>query len=1234
MKKSLRKKAPTRGRSAPRLSPAAESSSSNLFPIVGVGASAGGLEAFSDLLHHLPEKTGMAFVLVQHLDPTHGSVLPEILARKTTIPVEEITDGVHVLPDHIYVIPANSNMLLEDGALRLSARVVVRGQHMPIDAFFHSLANERGALAIGVILSGTASDGTEGCTAIKVAGGITFAQDEASAKYSSMPHSAVYAGCIDFVLTPKDIAKELTRIGRHPYVATALAKPEETSDIATGSELQTIFSLLRDASGVDFANYKQSTLQRRINRRMVLHHIEELKDYVRYIRRNPKELDELYSEILIHVTGFFRDPEAFNVLRTTVFPHLFKDRNPEDGPVRIWIPGCSTGEEVYSIVIAVTEYIWEEARNLKVAFAGSKAVQIFATDISDISLDRARSGLYTEAAVADVSAERLKRFFVKLEKGYQVDKPLREMCIFAKQNIAKDPPFSNLDLISCRNLLIYLGPVLQKRVIPTLHYALKPNGYLMLGGSESLGAFSDHFTLVDKKYKIYQKKQTAAPLITYLAGLDYGVRKPQTSRPQRMLTPEVPVDREVDRTLANRFIPASIVVNDEMEILQFRGRTGAYLEPAAGHPTFSLSRMAREGLLVDLRSALTKANEEVLSTNEELQSTNEELEIAKEELQSSNEELTTVNDELQNRNTELSQANNDLLNLFGNVNIPVVMVGNDLRIRRFTPPAQKLLNLIPADIGRRVGQIRPNADLEDLEQIVQTTIDSTILHEREVREKDGTWYLMRVRPYKTAENKIEGAVISFQDIDALKRSLEQSRHYADALIESAREAILVLDDNLRVTVANSAFYRKFEVSKEDTEGNLIYELGNRQWNIPKLRELLGKITEQNTRVDDFEVQHDFLNLGPGTMLLNAHRMEVQPGRHMILLSIEDVTQKKKQLDELKLHAALIEMANETVLVRDIEGTIHFWNRGAEEMYGWTKGEALGKSVPELLQSQYPVPFDEIREQLFRTGRWEGELVHVRRDGEKRIINSRWALQKENEGDPVVLEINSDITERKQSEENLRQLSGYLMRVQDEERRRIARELHDSTGQKLVAAKLNLEAIAKDGKRNPAPAKESLARTIKLVDEITSEIRTVAQLLHPPLLDEAGLISATRWLVDGFSDRSKIQVDLALPPDIGRLPVNVEIALFRVIQESLNNVHRHSGAKKAAIELKRNAQHVTLQISDNGKGLPVGLLSETGQTRAFGVGILGMKERLAQLGGWLEVTSNKRGTTIKAVVPAQ
>jgi len=433
-------KAPTRRRSVPRPSPSAQGSSSHVFPIVGIGASAGGLEAFSNLLDHLPEKTGMAFVLVQHLDPTHGSVLTEILARKTQIPVTEVTDGIQILPDHIYVIPANTNMMVEDGVLRLGARMLVRGQHMPIDAFFHSLANDRGNRAIGVILSGTASDGTEGCTAIKAAGGITFAQDENSAKYNSMPRSAITAGCIDFVAPPKDIAIELGRIGRHPYLAPTLTRHEEPDTIATGSELETLFSLLHDATGVDFSYYKQSTIQRRLKRRMVLHRLEKLKDYLRFIKQTPGELDELYRDILIHVTGFFRDSEAFDALRKTVFPAIFRNHKPNDVPVRIWVPGCSTGEEVYSIAIALIEYLWDEVHAPSLVSATTKLVQVFATDISESALNRARSGLYTEAAVADVSPERLRRFFVRLDGGYQISKPIRDMCIFARQNLAKDPP--------------------------------------------------------------------------------------------------------------------------------------------------------------------------------------------------------------------------------------------------------------------------------------------------------------------------------------------------------------------------------------------------------------------------------------------------------------------------------------------------------------------------------------------------------------------------------------------------------------------------------------------------------------------------------------------------------------------------------------------------------------------------------------------------------------------------
>jgi len=965
-----------------------------LFPIVGIGASAGGLEAFSELLRHLPEKTGMAFVLVQHLDPKHESGLREILARTTKIPVTEVVQGVVVEPDHAYVIPANANLTLKNGTLQLGSRVLNRGQHMPIDNFFRSLAENAGQQAIGVILSGTASDGTEGCRAIKAGGGITFAQDEESAKYDSMPRNAVNAGCIDFILSPKDIARELGGISQHPYVARVVEQETEGFQGMVGSDLNALFGLLRESTGVDFTNYKHTTLQRRIRRRMVVHRVAKLKDYLRFIGKRPEELDELYRDLLIHVTGFFREPEAFVALRKHVYPRLFEGRKP-DNPIRVWVAGCSTGEEVYSIAITLLEYMWVHSRNISQA---ATAIQIFATDISDTALDRARTGLYTESAVSEISVDRLKRFFIRLDGGFQVNKSIRDMCIFAKQNLVKDPPFSNLDLVSCRNLLIYLGPVLQRRVIPTLHYALKPGGYLMLGASENLGGFADHFGLVDKKDKIYQKRKTSARLTTYFANPDYLPIRAGDVKLPRELPASFTVEREVEHLLVNRFVPASVVVNDQLEIVQFHGKTGAYLEPPAGQPSFSLAKMAREGLLVDLRAALTtakktnatvrkqgvqiqseegtrevnlevvplrgpsaqerlyvvvfqdeadkaavekkgkagkpvkvarstardtellkremsqlreqlrslieehettteefkSAHEEVLSANEELQSTNEELETAKEELQSTNEELTTLNEEMQNRNSELGSANNDLLNLLGHVDIPVVMVSNDLRIRRFTPPAQKLLNLLPGDIGRRLGEIRPNLDVEDLESLANEAIRRAAAQERQVRTKEGGWQMLYVRPYKTWDNRIEGAVISLQDVDALKRTLDQTREYADTIVESAREPIVVLNAKLQVTAANPAFYRAFDVSRDETEKRLIYELGNGQWNIPKLRELLEEIVPQNSRVDDFQMSHDFPHLGPRNMLLNARRVEMQPGRAFILLAIEDVTDKRSE----------------------------------------------------------------------------------------------------------------------------------------------------------------------------------------------------------------------------------------------------------------------------------------------------------------------------------------------------
>jgi two-component system, chemotaxis family, CheB/CheR fusion protein len=595
--------------------PTLAKSNPKTFPVVGIGASAGGLEAFSELLRRLPEKSGMAFVLVQHLDPKHGSELRDILSRTTKIPVTEVTDGTRVQPDHVYVIPPNTTIALQDGVLRLAPRVLTRGQHMPIDHFLRSLAEARGNRAISVILSGTASDGTEGSRAVKAAGGITFAQDEKTAKYDSMPRSAVNSGCVDFVLPPADIAAELNRVAQHPYLTPA--EPEKSDvALAPGDQMEALLSLLRDATGVDFTHYKQTTLQRRIKRRMVLQKLEKLKDYVRFVRNTPGEVENLYQDILIHVTGFFRDPEAFEALRKLVLPYLFK--NPrKSGTVRIWVPGCSTGEEVYSLAMVMLEYLWLETSKTARVPLGNVPFQIFATDISDGALDRARAGLYSDALTSEISPERLRRFFLRLDGGYQIVKPVREMCIFAKQNVAKDPPFSNLDLISCRNLLIYLGPALQKRVLPTMHYALKPDGYLMLGESESLGAFSEYFTPLDRKSKIFQKKKSVARLATYFGALDYGIRRGEDVKAPRGPQPAFAIEKEVDRLLMNRFVPASVVVNDEMEIVHLRGKTGAYLEPAAGHPTFSLSKMAREGLLVDLRAALSKAKKENIIVRKE-----------------------------------------------------------------------------------------------------------------------------------------------------------------------------------------------------------------------------------------------------------------------------------------------------------------------------------------------------------------------------------------------------------------------------------------------------------------------------------------------------------------------------------------------------------------------------------------------------------------------------------------
>ena len=862
------------GRNA-RISSKEDSSASperkNDLLIAAVGASAGGIEAFTELVSNLPTDTGMAFVLIQHLDPEHHSMLTELLSKKTAMRVKEVTNGMSVEPNHVYVIPPNATMSISNHTLQLAPRGDSRALHMSIDHFMRALAEEQGNRAIGVILSGSGTDGTAGLAEIQAHGGVTFAQDEVSAKYDSMPRSAVSSGCVDYILAPKAIARELSRIARHPYLVRDQG-PELAPAENTGLSL--VFQLLRKTTGVDFTHYRQTTILRRIQRRMVVHKMEEIDEYVKYLQSNPTEIKALYQDMLINVTSFFRNAKMFDALKAHVFPSIVKNR-PAEGSLRIWTPGCASGEETYSVAISLLEALGDKASQTH--------IQFFGTDISETTIGKARSGLYPENIQGDVSPERLRRFFTKVEGGYRISKTIRDMCIFAQHNVLNDPPFSQMDLICCRNLLIYLEPVLQNKVISLFHYATRLGGYLVLGTSEGVGTATNLFSNEDRTHKIFLKKSTGVrqPVTFSLAtpgerheygGFRIPAKQPDTSWNY------LEAQKEFDRRLLSQYSPATVFVNEDLEIIHTRGSVNRYLKLAPGRASLSILKMAREGLLLDLRNAITKAkkdnvtvrkqniqikngngngnggsdtirvvnfevapinmgnlkeiyfmivfeesiapprvraarpakragesesvvtgritkleqelaatkeylqsvietqeatneelqsaNEEILSSNEELQSTNEELETAKEELQSANEELSTVNDELRSRNQEVTQINNDLTNLFASIDFAVVIVGSDLSIRRFTPQAQKFLGLIPADVGRPLTNINPTIEIPELQSLVLQVMSTLRQVDRQIADHQGARYQLRILPYRTTENKIDGAIITIIDISS------------------------------------------------------------------------------------------------------------------------------------------------------------------------------------------------------------------------------------------------------------------------------------------------------------------------------------------------------------------------------------------------------------------------------------------------------------------------------------
>ncbi|MBN1247650.1 MAG: PAS domain S-box protein [Anaerolineae bacterium] len=892
-------------------------------PVVGVGASAGGLAAYQELLSHTPPDTGMAFVLVQHLDPDRNSLMPELLQRYTRMPVTQAEDGIVVEPNHVYTIPPNAELALVHGRLRLLPLPAERGARQPIDTFFRSLAADRQTEAIGVVLSGAGSDGTLGLREIKDAGGLTLAQDPDVAAYGAMPRSAIRAGVADYVLPPADMVAQLTG-----YVRYARAAGPALSE--AGDHLQSLVAVLREQTGHDFSLYKENTLSRRVERRMALAQTVALSEYVRHVQADPSEAQALFEELLIGVTSFFRDPAAFQALEEKVLSELLPDsarEGPEPGrPLRIWVPGCSTGEEAYSIAILVRERLEALGRLLP--------VQIFATDIDAAAISAARTAIYPESIAADVGQARLQRYFVEVDGGYRVSQPVREMMVFSLQNLAQDPPFSQLDLVSCRNLLIYMKPELQRRVGALLHYALRSGGFLFLGSSESLGEAAPHFKLVDKKWRIYRRlpgeaqpraaRFSAPHLSSAPVGTKLNVQPPPTPR------------SFLESYLLASHTPPCVVVNESWELQYVHGHTGRYLEPAAGEVTTNVLRMARPGLRIPLTAALHRAqqqleqvvlepvgvqteagdasirlivqpvsepaalqgmmviifedlpptpavallgengpvpegrlavlehelsatrqylqatveqleasnqqlgatNDELQSSNEELQSANEELQTAKEELQSVNEELLTVNAELEAKLEELSETNADLDNLFAAIDVGAVLLDLELRIRRFTPMARRVISLIDSDVGRPIGHTVCHLRSVDLVDVARTVLATLETQEREVSHADGGWLWMRARPYRTPDYAVQGVTLTFHDITQLKETQHALEAARDRLEQAVRERTAELSrarSRLALAVRGSGgglWYTEFDEDQDDA-------LSDRFYISPELKALVG-----------------------------------------------------------------------------------------------------------------------------------------------------------------------------------------------------------------------------------------------------------------------------------------------------------------------------------------------------------------------------------------------------------
>jgi two-component system, chemotaxis family, CheB/CheR fusion protein len=1217
-------------------------SNGDLFPIVGVGASAGGLEAFTRLVEQLPADTGMAFVLVQHLDPEHESKLPQLLGRATALPVLEVVNNTRVKANHIYVIPPNRTMTIERRTLKLLPRQKTDKQYRSIDRFLESLATDQGPQAIGVILSGTASDGTLGLQAIKGEGGITFAQDE-SAKYDSMPRSAVAAGDVDFVLPPERIARELARIAEHPYVVTpddtTEDLPETASDDAERNAFKKIMLLLRNHRGADFTLYRPNTIRRRILRRMVLAKIRTLAAYGTHLRNKPEELEALYQDLLIAVTSFFRNPEAFDLLKRKVFPALLKDRSPDD-VVRVWTVGCSTGQEAYSIAMAFLEYLGEISRNV--------SLQIFATDLNDDLLEKARAGFYSKSLVQDISPERLGRFFIEEDGGYRISKTIREMCVFARQNVITDPPFSRTDLISCRNLLIYLDQEVQRRMLNTFHYALKPEGFLFLGMSESVGTLRPLFAPVDKKVKVFAKKPGRlhelphVPLAHHQTAPLRLVHEKARQWEARGLSAELNAQQEADRIALSRYSPPAVIINDALEILHFRGNTEPYLSPPTGRATFNILKMAREGLMISLRQAINQAKKENRT-------------VRKEDLRLK-------------QDGEAGAINIEVIPL-RNIKEPCLLVvfepaGSPAKSSKLPRKGTKVEKRNRKSELREAARLEKElADTRDYLQAVQEQYDATNeeLQASAEETQSANEELQSINEeLETSKEELESTNEELTTVneEMVNRNTELIRLHSDIvnLQNSINTPVVLLGRDLSV--------RSFTQPAETLFNLLATDIGRRlavvrhNLDCPDLDKFAAQVIAEGA-TQEHEVQD---NDGRWFLLRITPYMTREKQIDGAVLLLIDISESKRAEEATARLAAIVESSEDAIIGKDLDGTISAWNRGAEKLFGYRAPEAIGQPITVLMS---PDDVGEESRIMDKIRRGESvayyETIGLRKDGTSVDIWLTVSPVFDDRGAIVgASRIARDITARKRAEKELADLliSEQHARTNAEAANKLKDEFLAIVSHEIrtpLNAIVGWVQILRSGKLN----QEQVNKALETIDRnAASQTEIIAELLDTSRIVSGNLNLNTK----SISIRPVIEaaIDILRPTAAAKAieiktkfdkriqPVWGDSArLHQVFSNILSNAMKFtSTGGRVEVSCEDKDENVVIMVKDDGIGIEPGFLpfvfdrfrqADATSARSFGGLGLGLSivRNIVELhGGSIRAESEgkDRGATITMILP--